>query len=145
MWTWCNFKHACNYKHVCNYTHVCNYKHVCNHDVTFQWQLSFAQGLFFLDSSLPLQQSLRQFGVSVGARSHYLHRPHHKSHHICLFLRMPYMCIYIFYELRLAGHGPSWFSFCSCWSWFPQQGCCCWSWFPGHCCCSCCWRSCFTG
>ena len=50
-----------------------------------------AQGLFFLDWSL--QQSLRQFGASVGAQSHYLHKPHHKSHHIYI-----YMYIYMYPE-----------------------------------------------
>ena len=45
-----------------------------------------AQGLFFLDRSL--QQSLRQFGASVGAQSHYLHKPHHKSHHIYIYVYM---------------------------------------------------------
>ena len=47
-----------------------------------------AQGLFFLNWSL--QQSLRQFGASVGAQSQHLHEPHHKSHHIYI-----YMCIYV--------------------------------------------------
>ena len=95
-----------------------------------------AQGLFFLNWSL--QQSLRQFGASVGAQSQYLHEPHHKSHHIYICIYM-YICTYIFYEIPLPEHGSSWFSFCSCWSWFPGPGCCCWSWFQGHCCSSCCW------
>ena len=63
-----------------------------------------AQGLFFLNWSL--QQSLRQFGASVGAQSQYLHEPHHKSHHmyIYIYVYVPFMKYHFQNMVRLGFH-----------------------------------------